>query len=289
VIAPNQSFFEGDGSSAYIVAGVGGRLRLAEAAGWTIAAAGGLSRVTYFESGGAGAGPASASTDDLRDYSTTVFTPSLAASRRLALAGRPARVAAEYAFRREVARIEGIGLGSHRLTASVGLDVTEKTEIAASASVSKEDFRVTFPDPALNDRDGERWGLGAAATRKIGRRGALARGRYAFAKANVDGRNFEYAGHAVTAEAQAPLGATRLWLAVDGTVDWRNYDGFQSGFVPAPGRTDQTVYATRLRASHPAPLGFEATAFVQSFLYRSNSEQFEGSRFIGGAGLSYRF
>jgi hypothetical protein len=224
------------------------------------------------------------------DYNFYNVNPGVYATYRFRLGYRPATLTGSYDYLKEDGHNEALhalGLTSHtlKLAGSVQLDST--LSLNASLAQGWDNFEVTFPDPALDNRDGSRTAL------DLGVRYWMSGGRHnlsagiGYVNNNAKGRNFDYDGYNARFRFETAV-LRPVWLAAEIRYGDRDYHGF-IGFIPAPGRNAQRITTTSLQALWPIDRHWSADVFYKHDQIDSNQAEFEADANAFGAGLSYRF
>lgn len=277
---PNTDNKDLEGAS-FLGAQIGGVYTLLND-GMTRVAVGGTASQTFFLGG-----RRDLAGDTIRDYNLTVLSPQLTATRKITVLGRPGEIGASYTYRREGGPIEAVGLDAHTIAANGAIAFTPAIRGGVDVSYTSNDFEVEFPDPELDDRDGDSVALGAFVEHALPHNGRIVLS-YRYVDNDANGMNFDYTSHNSSIRVEAPI-SQKLWVAVEAGKDWRDYDGFQSTFVPAPGRTRQGVFNLGAQAIWILTPKTNVDFFVQHSILDSNTEQFEANKTTVGMGITRKF
>ncbi len=280
LVGDTDPFFVGDRESSFLGATFEGSYRVFEGDGWRAGVSGRADVLGYLEDGGAAA---------LDEYSLYAVGLAAYVTRDFEVAGKPAAVSVIYDYRTEDAGdVEAVGLETHRVTAHVAVAPRGNVVVDASVSISDEDYDVVFSDPTLNDRDSQR------VTAKVGAAVKLAGGRheisasYRYTDNDADGMNWKYDAHQIKAAVASNIsGPVFGRLAV--AHEQRDYKGFVSGFIPAPGRTDTDVTTVEAQLMWQITREISADAYVRHDRFDSNSSFFSADDTRVGVGVTYRF
>ncbi|OIO71560.1 MAG: hypothetical protein AUJ57_07070 [Zetaproteobacteria bacterium CG1_02_53_45] len=231
------------------------------------------------------------------DYNFGNYNPGVYTTYLFQAADMPASITASYDFYNENGHnnnLGALGLSSHNFHLSGSIRPLDNLQLTLSLLRGVDNFQVTFPDPALDDRDGVRTGidLGARMWLDHGRHNVSVGLGYLDNKAK--GSNFDYKGYNSKARFETGL-LNPVWLAAE--IDYANYkyNGFAAvqpwklAFITPPGRTSQKITTTLVQAIWPVTPHWFVDAFYRHESYKSNMAQFAASVNIYGTGLSYRF
>ncbi|MGF1456045.1 MAG: hypothetical protein ACFB6R_11815 [Alphaproteobacteria bacterium] len=285
-IVPDQSFFQAvtegtddsapftglQGAAQYLVLNRGGtRVGVAFAASY----------LYYFDS------EEDANGNTLKRYNQLTSSAKAFASQAVPIFGRPGTITASYTFRNESGPIEAIGAGTH--TGQVGASVKMASDLVVNAGVAitGSRFDVVFPDPDLDDRSGKTVAFSVSGEKTLARDSRVIAG-YDLTLNDANGSNFDYLGHRVKLRGEAPLTPV-LWVSAEGAVNYRDYDGFQSDFVPPPGRQRQINYDLAASALWVISRTMQADFFINQQFFTSNSAQFQADRRQIGVGVTRKF
>ena len=225
------------------------------------------------------------------DYNFYNVNPGVYATYRFRLGNRPATLTGSYDYLTEDGHNEelhALGLTSHTLKIAGSVQLDRNFSISASLAHGRDSFEVEFPDPALDSRDANRTAL------DLGMRYWLGGGRHnlsagiGYVNNNAKGRNFDYDGYNLRARFETGV-LHPVWLAAEIKYGDRDYRGFTSFFIPAPGRNYQKTTSTSLQALWPINRHWSADVFYKHDQYDSNQAEFEADANAFGTGLSYRF
>ncbi len=281
-LRPQNTFFTGDQNSVFaaVIAGADHSRSLGERLTARAGIAGAYTSYTSDEASEAAA--------DVNDYNLLVLAPTVGLDLQGGLFGRPANYSAILGYRYENGQIEAIGLSRTQLRLQAEIEASAATAVTAGYTVSYNDAYVSFPDEDLDDRDGahHRFDVGVERVFSGGRRRAGL--SVAYEDNDADGTNFAYDGVEV-----ALTGLSHLFgpVYVDGRVIYgeRDYDGFTSTFVPAPGRTEQDHLTSALTLLLAIDQTLAADVTVEHVDVDSNADQFQGEQTVFSFGLTRSF
>lgn len=218
---------------------------------------------------------------EFNNYDRIVINPSLFAS--TVLGGVDVRFV--YGFRFEDAAEErSIGLYGHQIGIELSHDVSATWRIRAGASHAWNDFGIVFADP-INDRDGTLTSFNAGADYYIGGGVTVLSATANVAVNDSDGRNWKYAAYGATLGARTVI-CPGLFASGEVGFEHRDYRGFVSPIIPAPGREEQDIFSAKAKLVYAISERFSADVHVVYGGYDSNMAQFEGDQTIVGAGLT---
>ncbi len=281
-LAPDQTFINGDRGSMFGGGTIKGTYRLVHSQDWSLGVMASADYLHFEKGKGAG------QTDSPDEYQLSVFNPGIFVRRKLKLGAFPASLGLSYDYRRERSPIPAGGLDSATLKLDGGIALTHRFRLAANATYGHDDFSVAFPDMSLNSRDAKRTAYGLSASYRFPWRQTTVKLNYARAENNAEGRNFDYDGHKYSGRVETRVTGP-LWLGLEMGKDSRDYKGFQSGFIPAPGRTEQDIYQFNGQLLWQLSYHWIVDLFYEESRYRANQPQFEAERRKFGLGATYRF
>jgi hypothetical protein len=160
--------------------------------------------------------------------------------------------------------------------------------IGVNFAAGQDDFSVTFPSQALNDRDAHRNSVGGFARYWIRPRETSVTASYTHSKNDAGGSNFDYSGNAVSGQLESRIYGP-LWGQINYSYDWRNYNGFVSGFIAAPGREDQESSTLGVRLAYILAEHWIIDVYYNRSEQKADQTEFQSKRIRTGFGLTYRF
>lgn len=280
LVGDTDPYFIGDKGAAFVGATLQGSKILTRGPNWKLGVSGRVDGIAYFD----GDDPARLDEYDMYAVGGAVF-----ATRDFKVQDRPARAMIAYDYRKEDDNdVEAIGLDVHRVVGRLAVAVSGVTTVDATVTVSNENYGVDFPDPTLDDRDSTRVTVGLGASFALMRGRAQADVHYRYTDNDADGWNWEYDAHQVKAAVAAHLTGD-LYGRASLALECRDYNGYKSGFIPAPGRTEQDVAVLELQLLKRLNDRVDLDAYVRHEQYDSNSSWFEGDDTRVGVGVGYRF
>lgn len=283
-LVPGFSVYNGDKSSHFFGATLNAEYRVVQTRDWTVGASLVVDRVEYTEGKGSG------ETDSPDEYNLNTFTPTVFVKHRLLVAGFPAQLSASYGRRSE--RVE-LGLDSTANIVNLGVQLEPLSNLVLGLNFNRADldFDEMRLAPLLDNRDGHYKSYAASAKYSSDNKHRSVELTYRNGENNTDGRNFEYDFHSWGVRAETHVTGP-FWLAVGYSMDDRNYyNGFTSGFVPAPGRTQQDTDELNIQVLWQLSNKIVADFFYTDVEYDPNSGQpiFEIDQEIFGFGVTYNF
>ena len=286
-LAPDETFFTSEKESPYGGFSATATYRVIDNRDWQVGVSGTAERMNFFESD---LPPGAFATDETPSaYNFWVFNASVFADRNLSVAGKPATVGATYSYRQEgMRKVHAGGLDRHSLQLRGTVKPARDLTMAATINYATSDHEVEFPDPELDQRDGEHINVALSAIRKFNKGRQKASATYAFSKNKSDGRNFEYQGHKISARVETHVYGP-VWAGFDVAYDMRDYEGFQSSWIPSPGRTDQDILTYGAQVLWPITSNITLDITVKHTDYDANIARFTTDRTQFGGGVTIRF
>lgn len=226
--------------------------------------------------------------DDPTAYSLFAISPSVFVERDFAIAGMPVTAGASWDFRYETAAVNAAGMTQH------GVSVWFETMPAPFVSIRTEysrhwhDFEVVFPTPSLDDRDGVHDRIAVTLKRELPALSGHVAFGYAFSREDANGSNFDYSSHQLNAEFATRV-AGPFHARLRGSVEWRDYKGFVSGFITPPGRTGMTISELELTGVWVIDDNWLADVGVTLTGHDANDPVFSKDRWTFGAGMTRKF
>ncbi|MGR9099693.1 MAG: hypothetical protein ACU826_03925 [Gammaproteobacteria bacterium] len=288
-LVPERTFFNGDQSSPYIGLSLDSAYRLVQERNFIAGIALSVDQLFYLDDKSA----PNLSASDPNDYNLTAVMPGAFARYFFDAWGRPASVGMAYHFRRDW--LSDIGAKDawssiHVFNWDANIRLCHHFEIGGSYRLSVEDFDDNRAAPRLNSRDSLRHTLGVSAKYFFDqeRRHSFAV-NYQYSQNDTDGRNFDVDdSHAIAGRLESNLYGP-LWLGLNASYIHEDYDGFVSGFIPAPGRQKQDIHKYRAQLLWIFNRNLSMDLYYEHTDYDANQKQFEADRNDFGAGLTYRF
>ena len=228
------------------------------------------------------------SNDHPSSYSLFAIAPSVFAERDFVLAGMPASAGASYDFRYETAEVHAAGMTQNGVSTWFSIEPVPLLDVKVAWSRQWHDFEVEFPDPSLDDRDGVHDRISIAFRRELPGPSRHIGFGYAWSRENANGSNFDYTAHAVSAEF-ATLVTGPFHARLRGSVEWRDYGGFVSGFITPPGRTEMTVSEIEVTGLWVINADWMADASVKFIRHDANDPVFSQDRVTVGVGLTRKY
>lgn len=282
--ADGDPFFVGatDSSEAGLI--IDGVYHFLNIAGWDLGGGMKLEKVWYPQEKNNALIPGP--TDNANEYNLTAYTPSLFANRKFTAFDKPASVSIIYAYRDEDATLTGVGASQHTWTFKAGIMPQKGVSLGFDASRTWSNFDVQFPNMALDDRSGEYDRFGVTGTWWFGGpRRNVSLGVH-WIENDAGGANFDYDGWEGSISFLSHI-YKRLWAQASLTHASQDYDGFVSPFIPAPGRTEQTVDQYGLQLFYRVSPQVTADAYWNATNIDSDDPIFDGSKRKIGVGLTY--
>lgn len=283
-LVPETTFFVGETDSLYTGLTVDGEYRYQVNEQLTIRPRMRFDQLWHKETQPMTPGP----NDDANEYDLTVLHPSVTAEYSFQLANRPSTFNAGYDFRSEDAPISAIGLKSHALRAKMATMVCPDLELSAGYAHAADDYSVTFPDPDLNDRDAKRNIVTAGGKYWSNQRLSSIGLTYQFTDSDSEGSNFQYFSNGIIGRVESQL-IGPLFGALQMGYSHYDYDGFISGFIPAPGRKEQDIYANSLQLVWVLTRNLQIDVYWNHKEYEANISQFNANVDDLGLGIMARF
>ena len=281
-VVPDTTFFTGDESDAFAGVSVSGTYRIHQGEFLSLFAVGEISQLLYLGNPAGGGG----TTDD---YDLTVLSPGLLAIVPHSVGGYEASASLRYSFRHEAGRdVAAIGLSSHSIALTESIAINQQTSVTAGLSFGIDNYEVDFPTPATDDRDADRFGLTLGIKHRWDNNRRNASFQYAFTDHDAEGSNFDYDAHAFTGRFETHL-LGPLWGAAELGYSLGDYNGFTSGFIPAPGRTEQDNLNFALQFIYVIDAKWSVDFSYRFTSYESNQPQFESEVNQFAIGLTYKF
>jgi len=288
--APDQTFLIGDQDSALVGAAVRGTYRFSDTEQWLVGITVRADGTIYTEDNDK---PAAVLFEDYgspHEYNQWTVHPTLFAIRRFDLDGTPATFGGQYSFRHEDAPdIEGIGLNAHSFQVNGSAHVSPRVSVDGAYSYTITDYDVTFPSPMLDDRDADYQRATARVTYHAPGGGS---GRASlsvfYADNDAEGRNWDYDSYGVAGQIKSHLFGP-FWTNLDLSYEDRDYGGFISPWVPAPGRKESEIWNYGVQFLWPITEHCMWDLTIRHTEVGANSPQFrvDGTRLIGG--FTYTF
>ncbi|NWG47058.1 MAG: outer membrane beta-barrel protein [Alphaproteobacteria bacterium] len=228
------------------------------------------------------------STDKPSDYDLTVLNPSLFVERRGEVSGREVALRAAYDYRMEDGEVAAIGLDAHRVTVSLRTNLKSRLGASVSYAIAWEEFEVEFPAPALDARDSTHETVSAELTYRFPSLKRSLAVQLAWNDNDADGSNFDYDGYTIGAVFDTHL-VDRLYAQAGVSYQDRDYEGFTSGFITAPGRTEQQVLTASAKLMMVLSRHITLDLTYDYSDYDANQPQFSGDRSVTTLGASLTF
>lgn len=214
------------------------------------------------------------------DYDRLAINPSVFAD--LVLGGVDVR--ASYDFRYEEAENIDVGVNAHRIALAVLHDCDAQWRIRGGVAHVWNDYDVFFDDPE-DRRDGTHTSINVGADYFIDGGYTVLSATLGASVNDADGSNWDYTGYSASVGARTVI-VPHLFGSAEVGYEWRDYDGFISGFIPPPGRTEQGVFSAKAKLVYAINNVVSADVFVSYSDYDSNLPQFEGDQTVIGGGLT---
>lgn len=281
-IVPESTFFTGKQSDTFAGVSLLGSYRLYQDDAFVLYALGEVSTLLHLGNARGGGG----STDD---YDLFVLSPGLRAEVPHQLGGYDATAAFQYTFRHEAGRdVAAIGLSSHSFSLSESVAFNRQTSVTASVAHGIDLYEVSFATPATDDRDANRTNASLGVKHRWDNNRRNVSLVYSFTHHNAEGSNFDYNAHQVTGRFETHL-IGGLWGAAELGYGHSNYNGFVSGFIPAPGRREQESVNAALQLIYVIDAQWSIDLSYHHADYTSNQPQFEAQVNRFAVGLNYKF
>lgn len=280
-LVPEISSYTGTKDSGVMAINLSGVYRVVQSTDLTVGLTGAVSRAAYSE----GKGPGDLDSPD--EYDLTVYNSGIFVERHLRLWNRPARLGANYDYNQENLRIDDLASTNHRFGFNGSLQATPRLEILAAYYYSNFESDTEFPTPSLDSRDAKHQSLSVSAVYSLS---ALRKIVFTLANSdnNADGDNFDYDATVIGARFETRVSGP-VWLALGASKDMRDYNGFVSGFIPPPGRTDQDVMTYTAQLVWTISRQLSADFYVDQTSYDANQLEFEADRSKTGAAITWKF
>ncbi len=236
-LAPTLSFFNGETDSLYYGATFNGIYRFLDDTDWTVGV--GLRADKLWHADEQKVANSTVASEQ-KSYDLSIFSPTLFGERRFVVGGIPTSLAARYNFRYENADIAAVGQRTHALTAALGARPLPNLDLSLAYSRGWDESFVTFPVAGINSRDADRHQLGISGKLALdGGRRVLGLG-YTWWVNQAEGSNWDYEAQKVNAFLRSQIYGP-VWGQVTFAHTYGDYNGFISGFLPAPGRDYEKV------------------------------------------------
>lgn len=218
---------------------------------------------------------------DHDEYDRIGINPTLFAS--LQSGGVDIRIAYDFRFE-DSSGVSAMGLYAHRLGVSLTRDISPEWRIRGGVSHSWNDYMIVFPDP-VDNRDGTLTAFDVGADYYISGGRTVLSANAGVALNRADGNNWDYTSYGASVGARTVL-MPRLFLSGELGYQWRDYDGFEAGFVTPPGREEQGIVTAKAKLAYIINQRFSVDLYVSHSSYSSNQPEFEGDQTVFGAGLT---
>ncbi|MEM1084319.1 MAG: hypothetical protein AAGI48_09360 [Verrucomicrobiota bacterium] len=272
MLIPDQTFFIGDKSSGLIGITAEGSYRRPLGQNFEGGFAMRLDQTFYFD-------------ENANDFDLTVINPALFLNYRCD-GSMPIYAQVRYDFRYEEASLEGIGMIGNGVAAMIGLEVHPCVSLELGYSHSWEDYDVAFYGIS-DDRDGDRGVLTLRSLIDITDT-VRAVGYVSYTDNSADGISWDYDGYEIGAYLEGHI-AGPFFGRIGGSFGDRDYKGFRSPFVPAPGRTEADVIKFDAHLYWVLGPRLTADVYYEYLKIDTNSPIFDSDRNHTGVGLTYRF
>lgn len=226
-------------------------------------------------------------TSDPSDLSLTSVQAGLRARRFFTAGNEPASIGASYQYRHDSTRDENPFGHWHTLLLDAQWQVQPGIGLGVHYQLQHQTINVVFPDPALNDRSSKIQSVGVVATARFGGGRSLTAG-YDYVDDEASGRNFRNHAHVIKARYDSRL-AGPVWMTLEATLAHETYPGFDSPFIPPPGRKRQDVLTEFIQLVWALNPHWSLDIFYERADWRSNSRWFQASRNTLGAGATFHF
>ena len=280
--ADNTLFFNGRTRSLYGGVSLQGAYRFVQTNAWTVGVAVAADKLIYEVNKAAG------EDDSPNEYNFSSVNPGLFAKRKFMVAGFPAFAGVTYDFYREYQGEFAGDMVSHTIGANAGVQLMRNLDVAVSYSAGEDEFDVEFPDQTLDNRDARRHALGISAKYRLGWHFTSLTLSYLRTDNEAEGENFDFTGDTYGARVETNV-AGPLWFALNASKANRNHEGFQSGFIPSPGRTTQEIYDVQAQLLWQITRNWIADAYVIQTSLESNQAEFAADKQNVGFGVTYKF
>ena len=287
-VANGDPFFLGETDSPYVGVMAGGLFRYPVTEGLTLGVAAEVEKIWHLDD----QDDPDITASEQRSYDWLSVSPTAFAEYSFDVAGMPTLTTLAYNFRKDYrpdhADSEALGLDSHSVSLSGNLKPIRDLEFGTSFSYEWHDLEVEFPDPELDDQDGEQWTLGVTGRWYFDRHRRSIGLSYAYSENDATGRNFDYTGHTIGLDSRNHIYGP-VYGSVSVSYAWYDYRGFISGFVPQPGRDYEHILETGSTVYWYINQWVTADVYVQYQDFSSNNDLFSGDRTNVGGGLTVRY
>ena len=281
-VVPDDSFFSGNSEDFSMGATLTGVYRPIQEDGFVVGLTLQATHLLHLQNTHGGDGSSS-------DYDMTTAAPGVFVMFNYEVFDIPVTKTLTYTFRFEEGRdIEAIGLESHAIGVNCALHLRPDFDLILAYVHGWDDYDVTFPDPELDDRDGQRDSISVTGKYTWDRGLRNVAVTYTFVHNDAEGRNFDYDSHGIRGRIESHLIAS-LWGALELGYSYGDYRGFVSGFVPPPGRERQESLNVSLQLIYVVSEKWSVDFFYQFSQQMANTDQFESETHIVGGGVTFRF
>lgn len=275
-IAPESTFYVGDNTGRFFSLGAYGTYRFINSREWLVYFSGSLDQL--WNNGH----------EDGSEYDQITVHPSINAAYRYSLAGIPSVARASFDHRYEYGEVDAIGLNAN--TIRIGHDMMLAPDLVFSLDYSRgwEEFRVDFPMPNLDDRDATTMRYRAGISYRWNQGRQMISAGYSYLDNKAKGSNYEFDADIFDAEFKTHIEGP-VWARLGMSRQDSDYNGFVSGFIPAPGRTEQDTSNYSLQLMYLLDKSWTLDAFYTYQDLESNQAEFESDVTKYGIGVTYRF